>query len=624
MHNRKGLLEHLIGLVSSLEMRKRQPLLSHLKLYMDSEETITEIGLNGVIRKWSKWIGRDLTLEENAERLAFTFRSNVERAPQVDSPWGTYYGPIYSDPDAETGKYFPDISEVSPDTIKYWKRRADEETHPIPRARYTDLVWDMENHILPKPKASEYGEKAITAYIEIAKGHRHSYNRYCWAGLRRALRIAKMMKRPNLEQAIVSTMLQFENVTADDDLPGTWGEVYKALIVESPTSVDSSIENVIISRLLSRFQRILLNPDANPNAIFNCFKLLGNYYLKVNGTVPDRICILFADWMFKYSISKEPLAGQHWLIMTYFALHDRRIDLLAEKVLLECEKLGLRVIESLEEHKCSTEISQDDLNANLNAFFSEGTREALRRIAISYLIKEDELHETVSKALEGCFWYQFAPPVEIDSFGRPMNAVKVTENGFGMMYHEGKRTMSFQIWMMSLTLHEFIERSSEPVEELLEYCFESPCFDESRRLSLERGIRAFIEKDYIACVSIIVPEIEHILRYLTRKLEIPSWEPNRGNTFNVKTLGTLLRDEHLKQVMGEMLFEVLFYFADTRGFNIRNNFCHGLMQPSEYNETTSAMLIHLLLVLGLFREQSIEEENQETGTNAAQSTQVKE
>ncbi|MCK4504360.1 MAG: DUF4209 domain-containing protein [Candidatus Aegiribacteria sp.] len=623
MPDRKGLLVRLVEVISRLEEWNGQPLLSHLKKHMDSEATISINGLNGVIRKWSKCIGRDLTQEENAERLAFTFRSHIERAPQVDSPWGTYYGPIFSDPDAETDKYFPDISEVTTVTIAYWKQRADEETHPIVKARYADIVWDLENHITSKPKDPVYGRIAITSYIQSVENPLDSSYLYCWAGMKRALRIARMMKRSDLEQKVVNTMLQFENDIADDDLPGTWGESYKALIVESPESIDTSIENTIISELLSRFRRILLNPDANPNGIFTGFELLGDYYIKINGTLPDRICILFADWMFKFSMSKEPLAGQCWLIRTYFALCDRKIDLLAEKILLECEKLGLRVVESLKEYKSSTEKSQEELDAHLNAFFSEGTRKALGRIAVSYLIKEAELHKTVSKALDGYVSHLIAPPVEIDCFGRPLNAVKTDDNGDDMMYHEGKRIMSFQIWMMSLTLHEFVERSSEPVKELLEFYFESPCFDESRRSLLGKGIRAFVEKDYISCVSILIPEIEHILRYITRKLEIPSWEPNRGNTFNVKTLGTLLRDDRLKQVMGEMLFEILFYSADTRGFNIRNNFCHGLMQPSEYNETTSAMLIHLLLILGLFREQSIEE-NQEANTDTVQSTRERE
>ena len=624
MPDRNELLIRLTEVVSRLEKWNRQPLLNHLKLYLNSEANISINGLNGVIRKWSKCIGRDLALEENVERLAFTFRSNVERAPQVDSPWGTYYGPIYSDPDAETGKYFPDISEVSPDTIKYWKRRADEETHPVVRARYADLAWDFENHITSKPKDPVYGRLAIASYIESVEDPLNSSHRYCWAGLKRALCISKMMKRKDLEQAVIEAMIHYEDVIAEDDKPGTWGESYRALIVDSPASIDSSIENVIISRLLSRFQRILLNPDSNPEGVFTGFELLGDYYIKIAGSVPDRLCILFTDWMLKYSSSREPLTGQHLLIRAYFTLYDRRIDLLAEKILLECEKLGLRVVEYLQEYKSSTEISQDELNAHLNAFFSDGTRKALGRIAVSFLIKEAELHETVSKALNGYVSYLIAPPVEIDRFGRPLNAVKIDDDGDGMMYYEGKRIMTFQIWMMSLTLHEFVKRSSEPVKELLEYCFESPCFDESHKLLLKRGIKAFVEQDYTPCVSIMVPEIEHILRYLTRKLDIPSWEPNRGRTFNVKTLGTLLRDECLKQAMGEMQFEFLFYFADTRGFNIRNNFCHGLMQPLEYNETTSAMLIHLLLILGLFREQSKEEENQEVSADTVQSTQVKE
>ena len=75
-----------------------------------------------------------------AEILAFALVGNKTDA----SPWDTYFSPLFSGTDKD-GKplYSPDIADASVDVIQHWAGRAIATKHPVLRARYADLVWEM-------------------------------------------------------------------------------------------------------------------------------------------------------------------------------------------------------------------------------------------------------------------------------------------------------------------------------------------------------------------------------------------------------------------------------------------------------------------------------------------------
>lgn len=91
-------------------------------------------------------------------------------------------------------------------------------------------------------------------------------------------------------------------------------------------------------------------------------------------------------------------------------------------------------------------------------------------------------------------------------------------------------------------------------------------------------------------------KIEGIIRDFCKILNISTTRINADNTSEEKTLNQLLKEEKLKEMIGENdLFFLKFVLID-QGFNLRNKIAHSLMQPSEYNETYVN-----LLILALFR-----------------------
>jgi hypothetical protein len=65
--------------------------------------------------------------------------------------------------------YWPDLKQVNAAMIDHWKSRAREVRHPLMRARYADLVWDLEQPATGRKRAVRFARQAIDAYVEASK-----------------------------------------------------------------------------------------------------------------------------------------------------------------------------------------------------------------------------------------------------------------------------------------------------------------------------------------------------------------------------------------------------------------------------------------------------------------------
>ncbi len=82
------------------------------------------------------------------------------------SPWGTFFAPLASGTDKD-GKavYWPDIADANADVIHHWMDRANSTKHPVLRARYADLVWEMGPAIAGGRRDPDMARSAVDAYL---------------------------------------------------------------------------------------------------------------------------------------------------------------------------------------------------------------------------------------------------------------------------------------------------------------------------------------------------------------------------------------------------------------------------------------------------------------------------
>jgi lysyl-tRNA synthetase class 1 len=97
-----------------------------------------------------------------AEALAFTLITNGTGG----GPWGTYFVPVGSLTD-RAGKvlYSPDIASADDQVIAHWIYRAKTVKHPVLKARYADLAWEMCWVIAKIRRDPEMARLAIDSYL---------------------------------------------------------------------------------------------------------------------------------------------------------------------------------------------------------------------------------------------------------------------------------------------------------------------------------------------------------------------------------------------------------------------------------------------------------------------------
>jgi hypothetical protein len=79
-------------------------------------------------------------------------------------------------------------------------------------------------------------------------------------------------------------------------------------------------------------------------------------------------------------------------------------------------------------------------------------------------------------------------------------------------------------------------------------------------------------------------------------------KPRQGGGFHLRILDDILRSEQVKHALGE---DVALYFrvvlTDQRGWNIRNDVCHGSSPHDQLSKGVADRLMHILLVLAQLR-----------------------
>lgn len=167
-------------------------------------------------------------------------------------------------------------------------------------------------------------------------------------------------------------------------------------------------------------------------------------------------------------------------------------------------------------------------------------------------------------------------------------------------------SMKFQSIFINSTIDEGIHRGVFTTENILAYISQSPSFTKEKIPIIKRGLEAYFAQDYIVAIHLLIPQIEASIRSLLERENIPTLKSCKSpNEFQQRTLDDMLRDSKAIELLTPNLaayFRILL--TDNRGWNLRNEVCHGLTEISQFDPMTANRIIHALLCLGCFRGQT--------------------
>jgi len=140
-------------------------------------------------------------------------------------------------------------------------------------------------------------------------------------------------------------------------------------------------------------------------------------------------------------------------------------------------------------------------------------------------------------------------------------------------------------------------------QSLTDYLASTSLFDEDNLALVQTGIERHFAGDYISALHVLVPQFEDALRTLFQRAGKGVIRPRRGQSgWEMETLGAFLDRDVVKDTLPpEMHAYIRLVMTEQIGVNLRNRIAHGLIRPQDCSIVNSVTVLHLFLLLTLFR-----------------------
>jgi len=541
-----------------------------------------------------------------AEIMAFDF---MEDYTNSETGWRTYFGPMFVFPSKERGVVeISSIKNITSSIIDYWEKRANESKSPILKARYADLVWDFSEKIKGTKPNYTMAIMTIENIIEIANKDLQKDQINVINKSKRALSLALSLNNKELISKVKNAIIAYESRVAEDDKPGLWGFSFDLLLKNKNVSLTPEEKDRIIQDLEDRLSRLSSSSEHNFWAAENAALRLADYYLLTDKKEDAKRVLLTYGKIVKAAVVLIQPSAQvaiAWLERLFHIYMQYGLKDEADEISIEIRKLGAKANSELKTMETSVSISVKELEDFINALIDGDLKTALARITVHYMPRKGEAIKQLNDlAKEAPIQFLFTKKIQ-DSSGRIIATVGPLEDDFdGHIISQISQNMSLSSIFLRDTIKALIKKFNLNAKTIVDYLYESPIFEEGRRAFIEKGIEEYLEGNYIAALHILTLQIEVLIRNLEEKIGGVVFKLSPFGGFNYKTLSEMLWDENIKKVLGEDLtfyFRVLF--VDPRGWNLRNNICHGISTPEMLNATSADRVFHSLLCLQFVREQ---------------------
>ncbi|RWY57209.1 DUF4209 domain-containing protein [Mucilaginibacter gilvus] len=539
------------------------------------------------------------------EKAAFEFHPNYKNK---ETGWGTYHGPMYIWPN-EKGQSMecPSIQMLSETILDYYHSRAVQAQNPILTARYYGLVYDFYHRITNKRTPYDIKTNYVKALVETANGAYYTSPIYVVEKLRRALEIALSISNRELINLTKDGIISFENKTAEDKFPGLWGYSFDLLVLQNRNKsiLEDLEEQQIVQTMKDRLKRLLLCENDKSSSFRNSefaatylakhFRSKSDHKSKIKHIeeITDRI----ESRMLDETSGSKAVAEYERLhkLCTEFGLNDR-----AKRYLIKIRELGRKAHDEMSVFRFEHSISNEKLEAFASIIFKGRPVDKILKIAHSFIPDLGAIEQYVKDDFKANPVRYIVTQRLMDRQGRTMAVIGPIETDLeGHIFYYAFRVLKINVApYLSYVLHKAKTDMEFEKSDILKAFEGSPVVSPARLKIIEAGLDAYFDQNYLVAIHLLIPQIEEALR---NTLEIHGGvilNYREDGSSYVKTLDSILRDEITVRVLGE---HVTNYFrlllTDQRGWNLRNDVCHGLSEPESFTNMATDRVIHAILCL---------------------------
>ncbi|MGO8186978.1 DUF4209 domain-containing protein [Rhizobium leguminosarum] len=532
-----------------------------------------------------------------ADLVAFAFQAEQEDRP----PWNTYFGPYGSGADHDGNVvYFPDVRQLTPEIVDHWEQRVDAIVHPVMKARYADLVWDLSRNAAERRPDVRFARIAIENYIASVTDGRNADDHDDMEAMKRALQLATSIRDAEKTTIVKNMMLARFDVEVKKD--GWWHTLYDALTTNRKSGLTPDQKTGLVAGLEKVFARFIADASVDPHGaerVANC--LLPLYSGIEDFDSVTRVGLAVSGAFEKKAASGSRMQAMAWLqTAAEFARRAGDGERL-KRLRVEREAAIRDSASEMQSFSYSQEIKKSEIEDYLNSVIADGNwQQSLFNIAAQFITPKQELRH---RAKEGAAKHPLMSIFTMSVIAGDHVAAEVSgdDDGDGPLYRYADFARQTNLLFLSKALDAAVERHKLSPEEIAAFVQRKELFTDFPLVIA--GIKAWIEGDYVKCLFVLVPQIEDAFRNLARSLGESVTKEKRGQKgWEVSSnLGDLLAMERVKAEVGEDIhFWIKAIFADGRGMNLRNLVAHGLASREAASYYTCELVIHSMLMLGAY------------------------
>ena len=566
-------------------------------------EELSNISEDDVFSELSKlrdyWEKENSCCEEIGHEIkAFSFIENFSKDRDKDN-WNPYFGPslTFISNNGEN----PVFQLVTEEIILYWSNRADlTEKSPIMQARYSGLVCELSEKITGKKPSHTVAITYCNALLKIADT-RHSEEWDVVEKLRHALSVAVSFGDNGLIESAKQSICNYEDFISKDVESHHLGFSFDFLVLNKKVHLSSEEEEDIIKKLESRLQFFKNN---DPWICEDSAERLVKYYRsKKSDDEFARVMKIWGD-SFEDAASKEdPQSASSLLehihrVYTKFDLPDE-----AKRIAKTIRHLEPQVRDSMISSPYQMNISKDELESYILEILRGNFEQDILHIISFYTPRREDVEKNLHD-LNKKFPIAFLLPRKIiDHEGRFIATIGSLEKDLdGHISQATRETLELNSFFLDMVFRRFFEKHKINFEVLVEYFYRSPVFLENKKEFLLSGIDEYLDENYLIATHLLIPQIEGAIRKLMEISGGSVLKKSRGGGFHLRTLDEILRSELIVHLLGESISLYLrVVLTDQRGWNVRNNVCHGISLPQHCSKYVADRLVHILLLLAQCR-----------------------
>lgn len=540
------------------------------------------------------------TTDFRYEMLAFSLVPSVN-----ETEWGTHYGPqFYGKKSDGSPVTFPELSSINNDAVLYWEKRAQVSVNPLLKMRYCGLVWDFKRIVCSDKYPNWLFDAYLQSILDVINGDYEPHDVITVNDLESVAQLGG--KSEKFKEEIKKAFVRFDDErTNDDNAARLWGALL-GYIIKNKNAFSKEEEDNIILKHEERLKRLSSPSNKNPWAANEQAKILADYYKSRQKQEDVKRVLNIMEGAFRNN--EKDMSPMQWvgnleqIAATYasYNLPQERVRLLKE-----IEKAGNNALSEMTPKQFTFEYPKEALE-QMKQMLTKGTVDEQYEKFILYFVPSREQETQQLKKLSERYPLVYMMPTHLmDSQGRPATVVGGIETDF-----EGQLALHISkgIQLNSLPLNYAIRALQETGALRLTYIMERadkcPIIDGSRIEIIRQALMMYESGNFITMCHLLVPQIEDAFRRLVdltgRAVIRPVADRENKTGYTQRIMDDILRDEVVTETFGsDMAFYFRLLLTDQRGMNIRNNMCHGLVDPSFFNYVVADRLLHLFCCLTL-------------------------